>query len=72
MNGRIAGGGLRVGLCPDPAFANLARPEGPTLLFVTAMLAGTAVVHLGDRAGRPTARGAQSGASSSMGSPTRT
>lgn len=35
-----------VGLCPGPALANLARPNGSLLVFVAAMLAGMALFRL--------------------------
>jgi 2',3'-cyclic-nucleotide 2'-phosphodiesterase (5'-nucleotidase family) len=42
-----------VGLCPGPALANLARPSGPTLLFVASMLIGMALFQLRGRMARP-------------------
>jgi uncharacterized membrane protein YedE/YeeE len=46
-----------VGLCPGPALANLARPAGPTLVFVAAMLTGMALFRVRPRAGAKPARG---------------
>jgi uncharacterized membrane protein YedE/YeeE len=47
-----------VGLCPGPALANLARPAGPTLVFVASMLVGMALFRLRSRAGATPAHGA--------------
>lgn len=40
------------GLCPGPAFANLAIAPGPAIIFIVAMLAGMALHRLLNQVGR--------------------